>query len=156
HGQEGGFSGSFPMRLPSADQIPLKISGEGIKPPYSIVLDGPSYTPIPRNFVFGAFIEKDEIEAHVSGMILLWRPEDKIAEGLIIELGTLAPGKYTLRVSVEDCNGGDLFITPEDEEPSYSYTGDGKVWTLIYIRFPKEFKVTDIYAIKTSITREGS
>lgn len=152
HGQEGGFLGSFPMRLPSANQIPLKISGEGIRPPYSIVLDGPSYTPIPRNFVFGAFIEKDEIEAHVSGMILLWRPEDKIAEGLIIELGALAPGDYTLRVKVEDCNGVDLLTL----EKIYNPTSDGRVWDLIYVKFSKELKVTDIYSIKMSIIREGS
>lgn len=150
-GQEGSYSGSFPIRLPGAERIPLKISNEGIKPPYNITLKGPSYTPIPRDFTLGAFVEEDEVKAHISGITLLWRPEDKIAEGLLIEMGVFAPGNYTIKVSVEDCNGNDLLTLMK----FYSYTGDRGVWDFLYVEFKEELKVTDIYSIRTLITKEN-
>lgn len=147
YGQEGSYSGSSTIRFPSAEQTPLKISGEGVKPPYNITFTGSYY--IPRSFLLGALVEEKEVKAHVSGITILWRPEDKIAEGLIIELGVFAPGDYVLRVSIEDCHGYELLTL----EKPFSYEKRG--WILLHIEFTEEFKVTDMYTIKTSIIRGG-
>lgn len=151
-GREGGYAGNFFMRFPSAEQMAIRISGENLRPPYTIVLESSSITLIPRNFMLGALVEDNEAKAHVSGVTILWRPEDKIAEGAIVELGVLAPGDYVIRINLKDCHGDELLALRK----YYSSTGERGTWDFLYVRFTEEIKITDIYSVEVSVDRGGA
>lgn len=147
HGREGASSDSFHIKVPNAEQLPLRISSKDIEPPYNITLEGTDLFYIPRNVRLGGLVDGDEVKVHVSGITLLWRPEDRIVEGIIIELGVLNPGSYIIKLSLENCNGDDLLAL----EMLYSCSGNEGGWDFIYMEFIKEVKLTDIHSIKTSI-----
>jgi len=153
YGHEGFSSKSFLIGVPSTERIPLKISGEDMKPPYDIVLEGAGLSYIPNSFRLGGFVDENGVvEIHVSGITLLWGPEDKVAEGVIIELGVTGPGNYIIKVNIEDCNGDDLLT----RDMPYSYTDTKSGWDFVYVKFVGELKVTDIYWIETSIVKVSS
>ncbi|MCX8193474.1 MAG: hypothetical protein N3G77_06670 [Nitrososphaeria archaeon] len=157
HSQEGVFSESTEIKLLDSEQTPVRISNIDIKPPYNITLEGSSVFFLPTRIEFSTYVEGDKTKIHVSGMNILWRPEDLIAEGIIIELGIFDPGDYTERninvgVNVKDCNGRSLF----SEIVEYKYTsevGNKGDWDSIYVEFTDEFKITDIYHVETTISK---
>ena len=153
YGREGSSSKSFLIGVPSTERIPLKISGEDVKPPYDIVLEAAGLYYIPNSFRLGGFVDENGVvEIHVSGITLLWSPEDKVAEGVIVELGATGPGSYIIKVNIEDCKG-DVLLT---REIPYSYKDIKSGWDFIYVGFAREFKATDIYRIETSIVKVSS
>lgn len=150
-GEVGDSSGSSLIEFPSLEKIPIKIWNRELRPPYDIILEDIFF---PKKFEFGGFVEDNEVRIHVSGITLIWRLEDMIIEGLIIELGILDFGRYSMFLAFRDCNGGSLF----SYVTSLDYTGnlvDNGGWDFIYVDITREFKITDIYSLELSISKIG-
>lgn len=149
-GREGASSGGSLVSIPSTEQVPIRISDNDVKPPYKITFESRNVFLIPRSFDLGAFIEEDKAKIHVSGVSLVWRRSDMVAEALIIELGISKPGDYKIKIilEIEDCNAETSYF-------EYDYTTKSGVnWDFVYVELQEDFKVTDIYALRTIIVEQ--
>lgn len=145
YGQGISTSGSAAIDFPSLRQQFLYIPHEEVKPPYNITLETSEANVVPVKWVFDGLVEDEEVKIHVSGIFLLWRPEDKVVVAIILELAVKEQGDYYISIKLSDCNNIPLFIK------GFSYTGAG--WSSEYIKVSGEFKITDVYQVETSISR---
>ena len=103
-------SGSDDVEVPSENQYAIYGTYNGLKVPFKITLSSPDTNVIPHTWVFGGKKSNwGRVHAHVSGIVIFWRDEDRKVENVMLEMGADEWGTYRVTLKLKDCNDAILY-----------------------------------------------
>jgi len=147
-GGSGTASGSASIKVPEpAQQYYIALSGKvsQIYVPFKVTLSSPSKRIIPGEWIFGG----QRNVAHVSGLLLSWRTEDKLVDSIIAEVGFGSLGTYRVSITLKDCNGK-IIATG-----SNTVTASASTKASIPIELSNPVRLDQIYYVESGVGKIG-
>lgn len=151
-GGTASASGSASINVPEeSQQYSISLSGSisQIYVPFRVTLSSPNMRIIPQEWIFGG----QRNVAHISGLILSWRTEDKLVDSMLAELGFGQSGTYHVSITLKDCNG--KVIATGSNILNINLSGSSSAKATAFVTLSNPVRLDQIYYVESEVTKIG-
>lgn len=151
-GGTASASGSASINVPEeSQQYSISLSGSisQIYVPFRVTLSSPNMQIIPQEWIFGGQLNV----AHVSGLILSWRTEDKLVDSVLAELGFGQSGTYRVSITLKDCNG--KVIATGSNTVNINLGSSSYTKASAFVTLSNSVRLDQIYYVESGVTKIG-
>jgi len=151
-GGTASASGSASINVPrESQQYSISLSGSisQICVPFKVTLSSPNMRMIPGEWIFGG----QPNVAHISGLILSWRTDDKLVDAVLAELGFGQSGTYRISITIKDCNGKVIATGSISMNINLDSSSSAKATAFITLSNP--VRLDQIYYVESEVTKIG-
>ncbi|MEM4766157.1 MAG: hypothetical protein QXE85_03695, partial [Nitrososphaerota archaeon] len=117
--------------------------------PFKVTLSSPNMQMIPGEWIFGG----QPNVAHISGLILSWRTDDKLVDAVLAELGFGRSGTYRISITIKDCNGKVIATGSISMNINLDSSSSAKATAFITLSNP--VRLDQIYYVESEVTKIG-